>query len=43
MFYLGDPQERRAVSREVKNLNKANIQYKNKIENQYNSSYSLGI
>ena len=37
-FYLGDPLEKKAVSREVKNeIRKAKIQYKNNIENPYNS------
>lgn len=37
-FYLGDLVEKKAVSREVKNeIKKAKSQYRNKIENQYNS------
>ena len=36
IFYTGDPLEKKAVSREVRNeIRKAKIQYRDKIEEQY--------
>lgn len=36
VFYTGDPVEKKAVSREIKNeIRKAKIQYRDKIEKQY--------